>query len=207
MKLRKFAAMTMAVAMLGGTLAGCGGAASSTASSSADSTPAESTSTAESTETSDEKVNIKLFTGKIETIDVMNEIIDEFSGFSDWMDKYSYIIEMGNALPPIDERHKTPDNIIEGCQSRVWLNAEYRDGKIHFEADSDAIIVKGIISMLVRVLSDQTPADILDANLYFIDSIGLTEHLSPTRSNGLLAMVKQIKMYALAYKTKEQQQQ
>lgn len=139
--------------------------------------------------------------------EIQDEIIDEFSGFSDWMDKYSYIIEMGNALPPIDERHKTPDNIIEGCQSRVWLNAEYRDGKIHFEADSDAIIVKGIISMLVRVLSDQTPADILDANLYFIDSIGLTEHLSPTRSNGLLAMVKQIKMYALAYKTKEQQQQ
>ena len=126
--------------------------------------------------------------------EIQDEIIDEFSGFSDWMDKYSYIIEMGNALPPIDERHKTPDNIIEGCQSRVWL-------------DSDAIIVKGIISMLVRVLSDQTPADILDANLYFIDSIGLTEHLSPTRSNGLLAMVKQIKMYALAYKTKEQQQQ
>lgn len=139
--------------------------------------------------------------------EIQDEIIDEFSGFSDWMDKYSYIIEMGNALPPIDERHKTPDNIIEGCQSRVWLNAEYSDGKIHFEADSDAIIVKGIISMLVRVLSDQTPADILDANLYFIDSIGLTEHLSPTRSNGLLAMVKQIKMYALAYKTREQQRQ
>lgn len=139
--------------------------------------------------------------------EIQDEIIDEFSGFSDWMDKYSYIIEMGNALPPIDERHKTPDNIIEGCQSRVWLNAEYRDGRIHFAADSDAIIVKGIISILVRVLSDQTPADILDANLYFIDSIGLTEHLSPTRSNGLLAMVKQIKMYALAYKTKEQQQQ
>lgn len=103
--------------------------------------------------------------------EIQDEIIDEFSGFGDWMDKYSYIIEMGNALPPIDECHKTPDNIIEGCQSRVWLNAEYKDGRIHFEADSDAIIVKGIISMLVRVLSDQTPSDILDANLYFIDSI------------------------------------
>ena len=102
---------------------------------------------------------------------------------------------------------RRPTTLSKRCQSRVWLNAEYRDGKIHFAADSDAIIVKGIISMLVRVLSDQTPADILDANLYFIDSIGLTEHLSPTRSNGLLAMVKQIKMYALAYKTKEQQQQ
>lgn len=136
---------------------------------------------------------------------IQDEIIDEFSGFSDWMDKYSYIIETGNSLPPIEERMKTPDNIIEGCQSRVWLNAEYADGKILFTADSDAIIVKGIISMLIRVLSDHTPAEILDADLYFIDRIGLTEHLSPTRSNGLLAMVKQIKMYALAYKTKEGQ--
>ena len=137
--------------------------------------------------------------------DIQDEIIDEFSGFSDWMDKYSYIIEMGNSLPPIEERMKTPDNIIEGCQSRVWLNAEYADGKILFTADSDAIIVKGIISMLIRVLSGHTTAEILDADLYFIDRIGLTEHLSPTRSNGLLAMVKQIKMYALAYKTKEGQ--
>ena len=133
--------------------------------------------------------------------DIQDEIIDEFSGFSDWMDKYSYIIEMGNSLPPIEERMKTPDNIIEGCQSRVWLNAEYADGKILFTADSDAIIVKGIISMLIRVLSGHTPAEILDADLYFIDRIGLTEHLSPTRSNGLL----EIKMYALAYKTKEEQ--
>ena len=139
--------------------------------------------------------------------EAQDEVIEEFSDFTDWMDKYQLLIDLGNEQEPLDEKYKTESNLIDGCQSRVWLNAEYRDGKIHFEADSDAIIVKGIISMLVRVLSDQTPADILDANLYFIDSIGLTEHLSPTRSNGLLAMVKQIKMYALAYKTKEQQQQ
>ena len=134
---------------------------------------------------------------------IQDEIIDDFSGLTDWMDKYALIIDMGNSLPPIDERHKTPENLIEGCQSRVWVAAEYVDGRIDFTADSDAIIVKGIISMLLRVLSHQTPSDILDADLYFIDQIGLREHLSPTRSNGLLAMVKQIKMYALAYKTKE----
>ena len=111
----------------------------------------------------------------------------------------------GNALPPLDEKYKTPDNLIDGCQSRVWVNATYDGGVIRFDADSDAIIVKGIISMLVRVLSGQTPSAILDADLYFIDEIGLKEHLSPTRSNGLLAMVKQIKMYALAYKAKEGQ--
>lgn len=137
--------------------------------------------------------------------EIQDEIIDEFSGLTDWMDKYSYIIEMGNALPPLDEKYKTPDNLIEGCQSRVWVNATYDGGVIRFDADSDAIIVKGIISMLVRVLSGQTPSAILDAELYFIDEIGLKEHLSPTRSNGLLAMVKQIKMYALAYKAKEGQ--
>ena len=138
-------------------------------------------------------------------IDILqDEIIDEFSGLGDWMDKYSYIIEMGNALPPIDEKHKTPDNIIEGCQSRVWLNASYENGILSFEADSDAIIVKGIISMLVRTLSGRTPQEILDADLYFIDKIGLHEHLSPTRSNGLLAMIKQIRTYALAFKMKEQ---
>lgn len=136
--------------------------------------------------------------------EIQDEIIDEFSGLTDWMDKYSYIIEMGNALEPLDEKHKTPENIIEGCQSRVWINAVYENGLLKFEADSDAIIVKGIISMLVRVFSEQKPADILDSELYFIDEIGLREHLSPTRSNGLLAMVKQIKMYALAYKTKEE---
>ena len=134
---------------------------------------------------------------------IQDEIIDDFSGLTDWMDKYALIIDMGNSLPPIDERHKTPENLIEGCQSRVWVAAKYVDGRIDFTADSDAIIVKGIISMLLRVLSHQTPSDILDADLYFIDEIGLREHLSPTRSNGLLAMVKQIKMYALAYKTKE----
>ena len=134
---------------------------------------------------------------------IQDEIIDDFSGLTDWMDKYALIIDMGNSLPPIDERHKTPENLIEGCQSRVWVAADYVDGRIEFTADSDAIIVKGIISMLLRVLSHQTPSDILDADLYFIDEIGLREHLSPTRSNGLLAMVKQIKMYALAYKTKE----
>lgn len=134
---------------------------------------------------------------------IQDEIIDDFSGLTDWMDKYALIIDMGNSLPPIDERHKTPENLIEGCQSRVWVAADYVDGRIDFTADSDAIIVKGIISMLLRVLSHQTPSDILDADLYFIDEIGLREHLSPTRSNGLLAMVKQIKMYALAYKTKE----
>ena len=134
---------------------------------------------------------------------IQDEIIDDFSGLTDWMDKYALIIDMGNSLPPIDERHKTPENLIEGCQSRVWVAAEYVDGRIEFTADSDAIIVKGIISMLLRVLSHHTPSDILDADLYFIDEIGLREHLSPTRSNGLLAMVKQIKMYALAYKTKE----
>lgn len=137
--------------------------------------------------------------------EIQDEIIDEFSGLTDWMDKYSYIIEMGNALPPLDEKHKTPDNLIDGCQSRVWVNATYENGVIRFDADSDAIIVKGIISMLVGVLSGQTPSAILDADLYFIDEIGLKEHLSPTRSNGLLAMVKQIKMYALGYKAKEEQ--
>lgn len=134
---------------------------------------------------------------------IQDEIIDEFCGLTDWMDKYALIIDMGNSLPPIDEQLKTPENIIEGCQSRVWVAADYVDGRINFTADSDAIIVKGIISMLLRVLSGQTPSDIFDAELYFIDEIGLREHLSPTRSNGLLAMVKQIKMYALAYKTKE----
>lgn len=134
---------------------------------------------------------------------IQDEIIDEFSGFSDWMDKYSLIIETGNSLPALDEKYKTPENIIEGCQSRVWVHANYENGVITFEADSDAIIVKGIISLLIRVLSGQTPDDILNADLYFIDEIGLKAHLSPTRSNGLLAMVKQIKMYALAFKAKE----
>ncbi len=132
--------------------------------------------------------------------EVQDEIIDEFEGFTDWMDKYQLIIDMGNAMPALDEKYKTPDNLIDGCQSRVWLQADYEDGKVVFQADSDAIIVKGIISMLVRVLNDRTPQEILDADLYFIDRIGLHEHLSPTRSNGLLAMVKKIMAYAVAFK-------
>ena len=134
--------------------------------------------------------------------EIQDEIIDEFSVFDDWMDKYALLIDLGNSLPPIEEKYKTNENLIEGCQSRVWLQADYRDGRIWFEAESDAIIVKGIVSLLVRVLSGRTPDEILNANLYFIDRIGLTEHLSPTRSNGLLAMVKQMRMYALAFKVK-----
>lgn len=137
--------------------------------------------------------------------DIQDEIIEEFEGFTDWLDRYALIIDMGNAVPPLDEQYKTPDNLIDGCQSRVWLQAVYVDGKVHFQADSDAIIVKGIISMLVRVLSDRTPQEILDADLYFIDAIGLHDHLSPTRSNGLLAMLKQIRAYALAFSLKEKQ--
>ena len=133
-----------------------------------------------------------------------DEIIAEMSELDDWMDRYAYIIDLGNSLPPIAEEYKTPQNLIEGCQSRVWLHADLNsEGKVEFTADSDAIIVKGIISMLIEVLSGHTPQEILDADLYFIDRIGLSEHLSPTRSNGLLAMVKQIKMYALAYRELE----
>lgn len=128
------------------------------------------------------------------------EIIEEFSDIEDWLDKYAQIIDMGSELPPIDDSLKTPDRLIEGCQSRVWLDARLDDrGNVNFEADSDALIVKGIIAMLVRVLNGHTPKEILDANLHFIDDIGLSEHLSPTRSNGLLAMLKQMKMYALAF--------
>lgn len=139
------------------------------------------------------------------TIDqIQDEIIEEFSDIDDWMDRYAYIIDLGNQLPPIDEKYKTPEHLIEGCQSRVWLNAELRDGKVYYTADSDAIIVKGIISLLIKVLNGHTPREILDAHLYFIDKIGLAEHLSPTRSNGLVAMVKQMRMYALAFDTLEQ---
>ena len=126
--------------------------------------------------------------------EIQDEIIEEYSVFDDWMD--------GNALPPLDEKYKTPENLIEGCQSRVWLQADYREGSVYFEAESDAIIVKGIVSLLVRVLSGHTPDEILNAHLYFIDRIGLNEHLSTTRSNGLVAMVKQMRMYALAFKVK-----
>ena len=136
--------------------------------------------------------------------ELQDNVIEEFSAFDDWMDKYALLIDLGNSLPALDERYKTESNLIEGCQSRVWLQADYADGVITFQADSDAIIVKGIISMLVRTLSGRTPQEILDADLYFIDKIGLHEHLSPTRSNGLLAMIKQIRTYALAFKMKEQ---
>ena len=135
--------------------------------------------------------------------EIQDEIIEEFSGFDDWMDKYQLLIDLGNEQEPLDEKYKIESNLIDGCQSRVWLQADYHDGVIDFSAESDALIVKGIVSLLIRVLSGHTPQEILDADLYFIDQIGLKEHLSPTRSNGLLAMVKQIRMYALAFKTKE----
>ena len=131
-----------------------------------------------------------------------DEIIDEFSGFDDWMDKYQLLIDLGNEQEPLDEKYKTEQNLIDGCQSRVWLQADYVDGKVLFTAESDALIVKGIVALLIRVLSDATPQEILDTDLYFIEQIGLKEHLSPTRSNGLLAMVKQMRMYALAFKAK-----
>lgn len=131
------------------------------------------------------------------------EIVDEFVDIEDWMDRYGYIIDLGNALEPLPDDLKTPDRLIEGCQSRVWLDATFADdGTIHFRADSDAIIVKGIISLLVSVLDGHTPDEVLGADLHFIDEIGLSRHLSPTRSNGLVAMVKQMRIYALAFKTK-----
>ncbi len=132
-------------------------------------------------------------------------IIEEFSAYEDWMDKYSYLIELGSELPGIEEKDKSEENIIRGCQSRVWLTAELRDGKIYFNGDSDAIIVKGLVALMLRVLSGHTPQEILDAELSFIDAIGLKQHLSPTRSNGLMAMVKQMKLYAVAYKTLEEE--
>ncbi len=128
-----------------------------------------------------------------------DEVIEEFEGFTDWMDKYQMLIDLGNDLEPLDAKYKTEQNLIDGCQSRVWLQADYKEGLLYFTADSDALITKGIIALLIEVLSEQTPKDIADADLYFIDRIGLRDHLSPTRSNGLLAMVKQIKMYAVAY--------
>ena len=131
-----------------------------------------------------------------------DEIIEEFSGFDDWMDKYQLLIDLGNEQEPLDEKYKVESNLIDGCQSRVWLQADYIDGKIHFQAESDALIVKGIVALLIRVLNDSTPQEILDADLHFIEEIGLKEHLSPTRSNGLLAMVKQMRMYALAFHAK-----
>ena len=133
---------------------------------------------------------------------IQDERIEEFSVYEDWMEKYSYLIELGNSVPPISEEFKKPENLIQGCQSQVWLNAEVQNGKILFSADSDAIITKGIVALLIKVFSNHTPDEILNSELYFIDKIGLKENLSPTRSNGLVAMIKQMKMYALAYKTK-----
>ena len=139
----------------------------------------------------------------METIDeLQEEVISEFSDFEDWMDKYQLLIDLGNEQEPLEDKYKTEQNLIDGCQSRVWLQADMEDGKVVFQAESDALIVKGIVALLIRVLSGHTPQEILDANLYFIDKIGLREHLSPTRSNGLLAMVKQMRLYALVFKAK-----
>ena len=135
--------------------------------------------------------------------EIQDEIIEEFSGFDDWMDKYQLLIDLGNEQDPLDDKYKTEQNLIDGCQSRVWLQADLIDGKLLFTAESDALIVKGIVALLIRVLSGHTPQEILDADLYFIEEIGLKEHLSPTRSNGLLAMVKQMRMYALAFSQKK----
>ena len=135
--------------------------------------------------------------------ELQDEVVEEFSDFDDWMDKYQMLIDLGNDLETLDDKYKTEQNLIDGCQSRVWVQWDYADGKLVFTADSDALIVKGIIALLIQVLSGHTPKEILDADLYFIDKMGLRDHLSPTRSNGLLAMVKQIKAYALAYEAKE----
>lgn len=134
--------------------------------------------------------------------ELQDEVIEEFSELDDWMDRYQLLIDLGNEQAPLDEQYKTEQNLIEGCQSRVWLQADYADGLVHFQAESDALIVKGIISLLIQVVSGHTPDEILESDLYFIERIGLKEHLSPTRSNGLLAMVKQMRMYALAFKAK-----
>ena len=135
---------------------------------------------------------------------IQNEIVEEFSMFEDWMERYEYMIELGKSLPLIDSNYKTDDNIIKGCQSKVWLHADFKQDKVIFTADSDAIITKGIVAILIRVFTNQTPQAILAANTDFIDAIGLKEHLSPTRANGLLSMIKQIKMYAIAYQTQQQ---
>lgn len=134
--------------------------------------------------------------------EAQNEVVEEFEDFTDWMDKYQMLIDLGNELDVLNEKYKNDSNLIDGCQSRVWLQCDLVDGKLKFTADSDALIVKGIIALLIQVLSGHTPTEILDADLYFIDKIGLKDHLSPTRSNGLLAMIKQIKAYALAYSVK-----
>ena len=135
--------------------------------------------------------------------ELQDEVIEEFSDFDDWMDKYQLLIDLGNEQEPLDEKYKTEQNLIDGCQSRVWLQADMEDGNVVFQAESDALIVKGIIALLIKVVSGHTPDEILNSDLYFIEKIGLKEHLSPTRSNGLLAMVKQMRMYALAFKAKQ----
>ena len=135
--------------------------------------------------------------------EVEQTLIEEFELFDDWMDKYNYIIELGKELPMIDEQYKTPEYLIDGCQSQVWLHADYRDGQVFFTADSDAIITKGVVNLLIRVLSGRTPQEIIDNDLDYLNAIGLKEHLSPTRSNGLASMIKQIKLYAVAFKAKE----
>lgn len=132
-----------------------------------------------------------------------DEIIDEFSGFDDWLDRYQLLIDLGSEQPSLDEQYKTDNNLIEGCQSRVWLQADFVDGKILFRAESDALIVKGIVALLIKVYSGHTPDEILSSDLYFVEAIGLKEHLSPTRSNGLLSMIKQMRLYALAFKAKQ----
>lgn len=134
--------------------------------------------------------------------EIQDEIIQEFADFDDWMDRYQLLIDLGSSQPKLDDKYKTEQNLIDGCQSRVWLQADMKDGLLHFQAESDALIVKGIVALLVRVLSDHTPEEILSADLYFIESIGLREHLSPTRSNGLLSMLRQMKLYALAYQAR-----
>lgn len=134
--------------------------------------------------------------------EIQDEIIQEFADFDDWMDRYQLLIDLGSSQPKLDDKYKTEQNLIDGCQSRVWLQADMKDGLLHFQAESDALIVKGIVALLLRVLSDHTPEEILRADLYFIESIGLREHLSPTRSNGLLSMLRQMKLYALAYQAR-----
>ncbi len=136
--------------------------------------------------------------------DIQDQIIDEFSQFGDWMERYEYLIDLGRSLRPFDEKHKTPEYLIEGCQSKVWLYPTFENGIITFSAESDALITRGIVALLVRVFSERTPAEIVDATIYFIEKIGLRENLSPTRSNGLLAMMKQMRLYALAYKSKQE---
>ena len=131
--------------------------------------------------------------------EIQQKIISEFSVFDDWMDKYSFLIELGNNLPPMDKKYKNDQTLIRGCQSQVWINADFHNGKIQFQGESDALIVKGLVALILEVVNEQTPAAILNSDFHFIDQIGLKEHLSPTRSNGLLAMIKQIKLYAVAY--------